>query len=201
MDRSKIQSNSSAPRIYDQIRRILEQSPYSASNNIASNVLIVYRDALKSIEADAKSQFSHIESYLGSVNQFLEYKQLDISLATSPGSRAVVTVVFPDEHEISLTSLSSGERQLLSMLYAASLSEVGNMVLIDESELSLHIDWQRMFLKRMEAQLGGRQVIVATHSPEIGIDFEDRHQEVTPIVSSGFAVVLPPTPFFVEQDY
>ena len=73
----------------------------------------------------------------------------------------------------SVRFLSSGERQILSMLYAATYqSDRGRVVLIDEPELSLHIDWQRKLLDRMAQQLGQRQIIVCTHSPEIGADHD-----------------------------
>jgi predicted ATP-dependent endonuclease of OLD family len=37
-------------------------------------------------------------------------------------------------------------------------------VLIDEPELSLHIDWQEELLSKMMSQLGNRQIIVCTPS-------------------------------------
>jgi predicted ATP-dependent endonuclease of OLD family len=69
------------------------------------------------------------------------------------------------------------------MLYAATSSslEQSGVVLVDEPELSLHIDWQRLLINRMTKQLGDRQLVVCTHSPEIGADFEDRYQEVKPV--------------------
>ena len=51
-------------------------------------------------------------------------------------------------------------------------------VLIDEPEISLHVDWQRRLLRRMAEQIGGRQIIVCTHSPTIGADYEERQTEL-----------------------
>ncbi len=48
------------------------------------------------------------------------------------------------------------------------------IVLIDEPEISLHVDWQRKLLQKMSEQLGNRQIIVCTHSPVIGGDYEDQ---------------------------
>jgi predicted ATP-dependent endonuclease of OLD family len=72
------------------------------------------------------------------------------------------------------------------MLYAASpaLTKAGNIVLIDEPEISLHIDWQRKLLRKMQQQLGERQIIVCTHSPEIGGDHLEAFQEIELIPSS-----------------
>lgn len=85
-----------------------------------------------------------------------------------------------------LQSLSSGEQQIVSMLYAASpaLTKAGSIVLIDEPEISLHIDWQRILLRKMQQQLGERQIIVCTHSPEIGGDHLEAFQEIELISSS-----------------
>ena len=51
----------------------------------------------------------------------------------------------------------------------------GTLVLIDEPEISLHIHWQRKFLKtvkRIQA-LNPIDVIIATHSPDIIFDRRD----------------------------
>ena len=47
----------------------------------------------------------------------------------------------------------------------------------------MHVDWQRHLLKEMSEQLGDRQVIVCTHSPVIGADYEDRVIIFQPTVS------------------
>ena len=45
------------------------------------------------------------------------------------------------------------------MPYAAAQAHNGNIVLIDEPEISLHIDWQRLLLRKMAEQLDHRQII------------------------------------------
>jgi len=74
------------------------------------------------------------------------------------------------ESPIPLTELSSGEQHQIVMLYWF-LFEVdsGSLVLIDEPEISLHLEWQKLFAFDMEAAIKQRniQVIAATHSPEI----------------------------------
>ena len=54
------------------------------------------------------------------------------------------------------------------------MSLVDGIVLIDEPELSLHVDWQRKILSEMCKQAGGRQVIACTHAPEVAADHLDR---------------------------
>ncbi|OLE96840.1 MAG: hypothetical protein AUG75_15475 [Cyanobacteria bacterium 13_1_20CM_4_61_6] len=52
------------------------------------------------------------------------------------------------------------------------------VVLIDEPEISLHIDWQSLLIPEMVAQLQDRQIITCTHSPMIGADYEDQMSEL-----------------------
>ena len=81
----------------------------------------------------------------------------------SPGG---IQVVNEDGEGIDLARLSSGEKQLLRMLVAGVDAE-RQVMIIDEPELSLHIDWQRDLLGAIESLAEETQVIVATHSPEI----------------------------------
>ncbi|MEA9491547.1 AAA family ATPase [Xanthomonas campestris] len=66
--------------------------------------------------------------------------------------------------------LSSGEQHQLVMLYELIFSEEeGQLYLIDEPEISLHVEWQRQFLSDMEriAEVRGHKFIIATHSPQV----------------------------------
>ncbi|WP_079075720.1 AAA family ATPase [Streptomyces griseorubiginosus] len=74
--------------------------------------------------------------------------------------------------EISLERLSSGEKQLLRILIEA-LAANGNPIIIDEPELSMHIDWQHELIESIQTIDGQAQVITATHSPEIMAKFDD----------------------------
>lgn len=67
-------------------------------------------------------------------------------------------------------NLSSGERHQIQMAFDLVFRSRGKrLVLIDEPELSLHVNWQTAILGEFEAlrELNSFQYIVATHSPEI----------------------------------
>ena len=69
-----------------------------------------------------------------------------------------------------LDSLSSGEQHELVLHYDMLFRVRPNtVVLVDEPELSLHVEWQGMFLPELieVVQLAGFDAIVATHSPFI----------------------------------
>lgn len=72
---------------------------------------------------------------------------------------------------IELSEASSGEQQLLCSIFGlVSELESGALVLIDEPELSLHPEWQLMFLPRLLSILSPFEechAIIATHSPLI----------------------------------
>jgi predicted ATPase len=68
--------------------------------------------------------------------------------------------------ELKLSQLSSGEKQALYILIHALRAGV-NALIIDEPELSMHIDWQRQLIDSVLSLNPETQVIVATHSPEV----------------------------------
>lgn len=72
--------------------------------------------------------------------------------------------------EIPVGRLSSGEQQELVMFYEFLFKvQKDSLLLIDEPELSLHIEWQQKFLKDLleVAKLVGFDVLIATHAPAI----------------------------------
>lgn len=77
-----------------------------------------------------------------------------------------------DEHtRIGLESLSSGEKHVLKLFIEALLAEECS-IMIDEPELSLHVDWQKELIDDFQLLNSSAQYICATHSPEImaGVD-------------------------------
>ena len=74
---------------------------------------------------------------------------------------------------IEADKLSAGEKQMLSFLCYNAFSE-NTAIFIDEPELSLHIDWQRLLLPTLLEQETGNQFFVATHSPFIYTQYPER---------------------------
>lgn len=73
---------------------------------------------------------------------------------------------------LDLSLLSSGEKQLLTIVYRLLFDkniEEDSIILIDEPEISFHMSWQVMFLKTLKRICENKpmQFIVATHSPQI----------------------------------
>lgn len=71
-----------------------------------------------------------------------------------------------------ISALSSGERQIVVMLAHLSLNPnlKSGVFIVDEPELSLHIDWQEKFVDAIREANPKVQLIMATHSPAIILD-------------------------------
>lgn len=66
--------------------------------------------------------------------------------------------------------LSSGEQHQIVLFYELIFKTSDHsFLLIDEPEISLHIDWQRQFLSDISkiAKIGQHSFLIATHSPQI----------------------------------
>lgn len=77
---------------------------------------------------------------------------------------------------IDLEKLSAGEKQMLLLLFTLFLMEdKPNVLLLDEPEISLHIEWQDKLVGLMNELNPNCQIIMTTHSPNIFADgWEDK---------------------------
>jgi len=81
---------------------------------------------------------------------------------------------------IKLSDLSSGEKQMLIILFRLFLMEKQRyIVLMDEPEVSLHIEWQQKLISVMQEVNPNCQFIISTHSPSIfGQGWMDKLQHI-----------------------
>ena len=142
-------------------------------------ILEVYRDTLARRSKVQKAAFEAVNNYLDAVNEFLEGKEMITRLKEeSIHLDNLVKISFDDGNVTGLETLSSGERQIVTLIYAATHMNRQKVVLIDEPELSLHVDWQRMLLIKMAEQLQDRQIIACTHSPVVAADYRGQLREL-----------------------
>lgn len=114
-----------------------------------------------------------ITRFLSLVNGFLSQTKKNVAVA---GSGQLTVSVQGHLEPRPISALSSGERQLLVMLAHLSLNPnlTGSGVfIVDEPELSLHIDWQEKFVDAIREANPNVQMILATHSPAIILDRVD----------------------------
>ncbi|MXZ19443.1 MAG: AAA family ATPase [Caldilineaceae bacterium SB0665_bin_25] len=131
---------------------------------------------------DARPVLKDIQSWVEKVNQernalFRPFSVLtdrinDIfqskSIQVTPG----ITLGEAGE-AIASDKLSAGEKQMLSFLCYNTFSEAAAFF-IDEPELSLHVDWQRLLLPTLLEQGTDNQFFIATHSPFIYANYPDK---------------------------
>lgn len=93
-------------------------------------------------------------------NKEISFTDESINIKTSSGEK------------IGLESLSSGEKHLLR-IFVESLLVGDSSFMVDEPEISMHIDWQKDLIGSLNALNPEAQLIFATHSPEIMADVPD----------------------------
>src|SRR5262249_35803230 len=128
------------------------------------NVLLVYvQDVSKKLSVFDELS-SKLDLFKKSVNDRFLYKEMSIS------AKDGFIFKTSDGKILSPANLSSGEQHELVLLYELLFKVTPNsLILIDEPELSLHVIWQQQFLKDLSniTRLGGFDVLIATHSPQI----------------------------------
>lgn len=79
--------------------------------------------------------------------------------------------IIEDDLPISIYQLSSGEKQMLYILWKVLLHDQKPYILfLDEPEISLHIDWQESLISKIKLLNPNCQIIIATHAPSVLLD-------------------------------
>jgi len=130
-------------------------------------------DTAKAVEAPVDAFIDSCNKYLQSDEPSTELsaeEKLDISrdsktLRLNRRNLSVYVESAVQGRRISLNALSSGEKQMISLFAKLFLYPKKKLVLIDEPELSLSIDWQATILVDVLNAPLCEQVIAITHSP------------------------------------
>lgn len=142
---------------------------------------------LNSVIQETKEQESKIEKFVAVCDKYLSSAGDSKSLKFDPQS---LEVIVSDNHtgeRISLNDLSSGEKQVISLMATIYLNDsTPKIILIDEPELSLSIDWQRMILPDLNAGENVKQVIAITHSPFIFDNELDPYATAMKVIKGNF---------------
>jgi len=174
-DSSGVSSDSSA--VYDRVARFLSRQPQSDRISLGSPSVFKRRyekDAnLRKIVDNLNDMEHSIEQAMVPINSFLD----TITRLFSKGKSLKLSdnelqVLLADGRLLPIVQLSSGEKHLIKILLS-SMTAGPNSVLIDEPELSLHIDWQRLFIQTIHSLNPDCQLILASHSPEVMADIPD----------------------------
>jgi len=108
------------------------------------------------------------------INSFFSESRKEILI----DSEGTLTIKFKNGKEAKLFELSSGEKQIITMLghlifFEEKFKQKEGIFIIDEPEVSLHLAWQEIFVKSIISASPNTQFILATHSPAITGDADE----------------------------
>ncbi|GHT76409.1 ABC transporter ATP-binding protein [Bacteroidia bacterium] len=116
-----------------------------------------YPQSAKKINTDIRGLFDLIDRLFAETGKKIEINPEDNAL-----------IFRYKEFIIPLEKLSSGEKQLLTILFTVFLMEKEPyIIMMDEPEISLHIGWQQQLIDVIRQLNPDCQLIIATHSPSI----------------------------------
>ncbi|MDR2424903.1 MAG: AAA family ATPase [Prevotellaceae bacterium] len=134
-------------------------------NVSAAKVLTVYLD-------DSEQKLGVYDELLNKIELFvnlLNEEKFDFKSIVINGTQGFYFQL-NNGQRLKLTDLSSGEQQEVVILYELLFKTKPNtLVLIDEPEISLHVMWQKAFIRDLQdiARMKQISLFVATHSPQI----------------------------------
>jgi len=152
---------------------LLDKEPhYFAFEGVPTSIDDVTRSVLSVYAADMDkklSVFNDVTDKIELLKQFVKDHFLQKELLV--GKEKGFTLKSTKTNEpLEPTQLSSGEQHELVLLYELLFRNKPNsLILIDEPEISLHVDWQTRFLEDLKnvIRLSPFDALIATHSPQI----------------------------------
>lgn len=142
-------------------------------NQTAFEKRYIADQTLQDVVQDIDSVEAKIEAAMTSRNKLEELiKRMFTGKKEIHFTEQSMEVLTPSGAKIGLASLSSGEKHLIRIFVQTLLVGESSMM-IDEPELSMHVDWQKDLIHSLRALNRNTQLIFATHSPEIMGDISD----------------------------
>lgn len=160
---------------YERVAKFLERQgskavlgdPATFQNNYLSNPL------LRNVVGDISTVEEHIQKEMASREKLqVMLERMFTGNKSLRFTDASIEILGAGGRKIGLERLSSGEKHLLRILID-TLSVGPSSLIVDEPELSMHVDWQKLLIPVMRELNGSAQLIMATHSPEIISDISD----------------------------
>ena len=140
---SRIYNRGSPDDRLESLRNLYESGQIETSEH---SILRYFLTKLSGVVKQTKELEADIEAFVHKANGYLKMSSDGKVLEYDPNEMKVVVHNPWTEQEVELDDLSSGEKQILSILARLYLYPEQKIVLIDEPELSLSIDWQKCFL-------------------------------------------------------
>ncbi len=172
---TSIESKESIPRerAYNLLSAFLNRMGESTALGTKEDFFARYNSQLASVSSDISSVEVEIEKAAAPRRRLEELvRQMFSGPKALKFSDTAIQVLSTEGQDIGLASLSSGEKHVLR-IFAEALTVNESSLLIDEPEISLHVDWQRRLVASLVLLNPGCQLVVATHSPEVMAEIPD----------------------------
>lgn len=134
----------------------------------ATRTLDQIRQQIESMEASREIIMTPLEAVRVLAMKLFKHSGIKLGKTFSFGDAA---------NAVNSDALSAGEKQMLSFI-AYNAFHRDSIVIIDEPELSLHVDWQRQLFPMLLSQQTSNQFIIATHSPFIYSKYPDKEIQI-----------------------
>jgi predicted ATPase len=131
------------------------------------DTLRYFLQQLNSVIEQTQSMEQGIERFVDVCNSYLTMSSDEKSLEYDPQRLKVIVRNSWSTDPVSLDALSSGEKQIVSLMAKLYLDPGAKLVLVDEPEISLSIEWQRKVLPDVMSSGSVAQLVAITHSPFI----------------------------------
>lgn len=146
----------------------LSKSIVESKDSEESKLLSFFLNELLNSQNKHSAQEASIENFIKIINSYLTISSEEKFLKFDKAKFSVSIYNSIVNENLNWNSLSSGEKQVVSIFSKLLLEEQkDNLIIIDEPELSLSIEWQRKFLPDIVKADSCKQLIAITHSPFI----------------------------------
>lgn len=145
--------------------KLLEVLAKDTAYNEYDKIVLYYYNTLAQRFNELKRTEEKIERFFYACNQYLNYKQFEYNPKNFSYSIKVESHN-GEKRVMSIEQLSSGEKQIVALFcYLYLLDNTPQMIIIDEPELSLSVEWQEKILEDVLKGPMCRSLVVATQSP------------------------------------
>jgi len=169
---ARIGKNNDDPTV-KRIDALIKSGDINQSNHYHLHYFLTQLTNISRLQANEEAD---IESFIRVVNQYWESAKSDKKFVYDKYTVDVFVSNTVTNTKIPLHVLSSGEKQIVSVFARLYFSKAKHyFVIIDEPELSLSIEWQKLFLPDIVATPKCRGLLAITHSPFVFENNLDRH--------------------------
>ncbi len=151
--------------------KVLEQIEKNIDNidNVSSEIvkfIDLYLDNITKKNNFIMSYIAPFKTFEKIINELFKGKRVFIKLDASV--KDIFSIISESNDRIDIKHLSSGEKNIILIFFHFLFQMQNNtLFMIDEPELSLHIDWQEHIVKYFTEYSNNNQILVVTHSPDI----------------------------------